>query len=82
MDVIEETVGLHRIKEHSHLLTLALDLVFFDGGLPLLPSKPLLLALLTPPSTTQALLTKAAAQIDGSTSHSVTDELARALKEQ
>jgi hypothetical protein len=68
IEVIEETVGLDKIKEHSPQLTLALDLLFFDGGFPLLTSKPLLLSLLKPPSHPF--------------SPSLTDSLAYALKYQ
>jgi hypothetical protein len=45
IEVIEETIGLDKMKEHFYSLTMVLDLLL-DSGLPLLPEKPLLVAIL------------------------------------
>jgi hypothetical protein len=45
IESIEESFGLDKLKENFYAVSLVLDL-FFDYGLPLIPSKPLLVAFL------------------------------------
>ena len=60
IEVIEEAMGLEKLKEQFYSVSLMLDLMF-DYGLPLLPSKPLLVAFLQMPGPgMHSLLNKAA----------------------
>lgn len=74
LEVIEETIGLEKVRDHFHSLTMVLDLLI-DDGLPLLPEKPILAAILQQGSTSAPILllnkaTKALAAAGGDISDS------------
>lgn len=51
IEVIEETIGIEKLRDNSHSVHMLLDTIL-DHGYPLLmPAKPLLVALLQPPSS-------------------------------
>ena len=69
IEVIEEAIGLEKLKEQFYSVSLMLDLMF-DYGLPLLPSKPLLVAFLQMPAPGMHSLLNKAAHLFSSTSTS------------
>ena len=41
-EVIEETIGIDKMRENQSAIAMTFDLLLVDAGLPLLASKPLL----------------------------------------
>ena len=41
-EVIEETIGIDKMRENQSAIAMTFDLLLVDAGLPLLESKPLL----------------------------------------
>lgn len=58
IEVVEETIGFERMRDHTHSLAMLIDLLL-DNGTPFFPEKSLLIALLQQPSSAFALLSKA-----------------------
>ena len=70
IEVIEESIGLDKIKEQFYSVALMLDLMF-DYGLPLINSKPLLVSFLQMPAPGHhSLLNKATSILTSNTSAS------------
>ena len=76
-EVIEETIGFDKMRDKRADLSLVFDLLLVDGGLPNLPSKPLLSSLLQASSLSvmpSALITSIMSKAAGSMAdkHSLT----------
>ena len=81
IEVIEESIGLDKLKEQFCSVSLMLDLMF-DHGLPLLTSKPFLVQFLQMPAPGHhSLLNKAASLLTSNTAASYSSVIEQALKE-